>query len=144
MIQQQRFGGSLAGTPVHIAQEYGIPGLVRGVTTTAGRESLFTMSMLGLTPVIQRNLVESSYKLEKNTALAAGALVGACFSAVLTHPLDTIKTCMQGDLGRVKYTDITSTGKLLVEEYGVVGLFKGLSFRIGLISTTFFLVNKFK
>ena len=38
-----------------------------------------------------------------------------------------------------------STGRLLAEEYGVVqGLFKGLAFRIALISTTFFLINSFK
>ena len=59
--------------------------------------------------------------------------------------MDTIKTCMQGDLGQVKYTDITSTGRLLAEEYGVMqGLFKGLFWRVALISTTFFLVNTFK
>ena len=59
--------------------------------------------------------------------------------------MDTIKTCMQGDLGGAKYTDITSTGRLLASEYGVVqGLFKGLTYRIALISTTFFLVNTFK
>ena len=59
--------------------------------------------------------------------------------------MDTIKTCMQGDLGQVKYRGITQTGSLLAEEYGVVqGLFKGLSYRIALISTTFFLVNSFK
>lgn len=145
MIQQQRFGGSLLGTPVRILNEYGISGLFRGVVTTCGRESMFTMAMLGITPLIQNTLVESSYKMEKNSALAAGALTGACFAATLTHPLDTIKTCMQGDLGMVKYTNIMSTGRLLTQEYGVVqGLFKGLSYRIGLISTTFFLVNFFK
>lgn len=38
-----------------------------------------------------------------------------------------------------------STGRLLVDEYGMVsGLFKGLTFRIALISTTFFLINSFK
>ena len=59
--------------------------------------------------------------------------------------MDTIKTCMQGDLGGAKYTSIGATGRLLAEESGVVqGLFKGLSYRIALISTTFFLVNTFK
>ena len=95
MIQQQRFGGSLLGTPLRIASEYGAQGIFRGVTTTCGRESMFTMAMLGITPVIQHNLVTGPYQLEKNTALAAGALTGACFAATLTHPLDTIKTCMQ-------------------------------------------------
>merc|ERR1712216_268909 len=73
------------------------------------------------------------------------ALTGACFAATITHPMDTIKTCMQGDLARAKYTDVSSTWKALANEYGVVqGLFKGLTFRIALISTTFFLVNNFK
>lgn len=145
MIQQQRFGGTIFGTPVRIVNEFGVSGLMRGVTTTCGRESMFTMAMLGITPAIQTKLVEGSYKIEKNKALAAGALIGACFAATITHPLDTIKTCMQGDLPKAKYTDIMSTGRLLASEYGVVqGLFKGLSYRIGLISTTFFLVNFFK
>jgi len=144
MIQQQRFGGSILGTPKQFLQEYGAMSLTRGFTMTMGRESMFTMSMLGITPLIQQNLVEKS-GIEKNTALAAGALTGAIFAGTITHPMDTIKTCMQGDLGRAKYTDIIPTGRLLVEEYGLVqGLFKGLSYRIALISTTFFLVNSFK
>ena len=101
--------------------------------------------MLGITPLIQQNLVESSLGMEPNTALAAGALVGALFAGTVTHPLDTIKTCMQGDLGRVKYTGVLSTGRLLAAENGLVpGLFRGLQYRIALISTTFFLVNTFK
>ena len=64
---------------------------------------------------------------------------------VATHPLDTIKSCMQGDLKRKKYDGILQTGKSLASEYGVVqGLFKGLFWRVALISTTFFLVNTFK
>ena len=82
---------------------------------------------------------------EKNAALAAGSLTGALLAGVATHPLDTIKSCMQGDLGREKYDGILQTGKSLANEYGVVqGLFKGLFWRVALISTTFFLVNTFK
>merc|ERR1712192_81251 len=144
MIQQQRFGGTLFGTPARIVREHGLLGLGRGITTTCGREAMFTMAMLGITPTIQKKLVDSS-GYDKNVALAAGALTGACFAATITHPMDTIKTCMQGDLARAKYTDVSSTWKALANEYGVVqGLFKGLAFRIALISTTFFLVNNFK
>ena len=60
MIQQQRFGGSLLGTPAKFVGEYGVGALQRGVTMTMGRESMFTMSMLGITPLIQQRLVESS------------------------------------------------------------------------------------
>ena len=136
MIQQQRFGGSTLGTPAKFINEFGASSLGRGVTMTIGRESMFTMSMLGITPLIQQNLVEKS-GMESNTALAIGALTGALFAGTITHPMDTIKTCMQGDLGQIKYKGIADTGQLLMEEYGVVqGLFKGLFFRVCLISTT--------
>ncbi|EOD28272.1 hypothetical protein EMIHUDRAFT_234878 [Emiliania huxleyi CCMP1516] len=144
MIQQQRFGGSTLGTPARIVQEYGASSLSRGATMTMGREAMFTMSMLGVTPLIQQKLVDSS-GWERNTALAAGSLSGALLAGVITHPMDTIKSCMQGDLGRAKYDGIVQTGKAIAAEHGVVqGLFKGLFYRIALISTTFFLVNTFK
>ena len=144
MIQQQRFGGSTLGTPARIVGEYGAAAIGRGITTTIGREAMFTMSMLGITPLIQEKLVESS-GMEKNAALAAGSLTGALLAGVATHPLDTIKSCMQGDLKREKYDGIVQTGRSLANEYGVVqGLFKGLFWRVALISTTFFLVNTFK
>ena len=41
---------------------------------------MFTMSMLGVTPLIQEKLVASS-GMEKNAALAAGSLTGACSPA---------------------------------------------------------------
>mmetsp|Transcript_21465 Transcript_21465/g.48461 ORF Transcript_21465/g.48461 Transcript_21465/m.48461 type:complete len:276 (-) Transcript_21465:73-900(-) len=144
MIQQQRFGGTILGTPATFIKEYGVGALTRGFTTTMGREGMFTMSMLGITPLIQKKLVEES-GMEKNSALAAGALTGACFAGTVTHPMDTIKTCMQGDLGQKKYTTVLATGRSLTAEYGVAkGLFKGLTYRVALISTTFFLVNSIK
>lgn len=144
MIQQQRFGGSTLGTPARIVSEYGASALSRGVIMTCGREAMFTMSMLGVTPLIQQKLVESS-GMEKNLALAAGSLTGALLAGVVTHPMDTIKSCMQGDMEKKKYGGIVQTGKAITAEYGVAkGLFKGLFFRVALISTTFFLVNTFK
>jgi hypothetical protein len=144
MIQQQRFGGTTLGTPARLVQEHGVASLSRGSTMTMGRESMFTMSMLGVTPLIQTKLVESS-GWDKNTALAAGSLAGALLAGVITHPMDTIKSCMQGDMGRAKYGGIVETCSAITAEHGVVqGLFKGLFYRIALISTTFFLVNTFK
>ena len=42
----------------------------------------------------QTKLVDAS-GWEKNTALAAGSLTGALLAGVITHPMDTIKSCMQ-------------------------------------------------
>merc|ERR1711879_456224 len=105
-----------------------------------GRESLFTMAMLGLCPVLQREFMHR-YSMPEHTALAGGALCSSLFAATLTHPLDTIKTCMQGDMAQHKYSSMRRTAAVLVAENGMAqGLFKGLGFRIGLISTSFFLV----
>ena len=107
-----------------------------------GRESLYTMAMLGVTPLMQKAMVEE-FGMEPNVGLAVGALSGSFFSATLTHPMDTVKTCMQGDCEQKKYSNIRGTGKRLVDEFGMrAGLFKGLAWRIALITTTFFLVNK--
>ena len=119
MIQQQRFGGSTLGTPARIVQEHGAASLGRGTIMTMGREAMFTMSMLGVTPLIQQRLVESS-GWETNTALAAGSLAGALLAGVATHPMDTIKSCMQGDMARAKYNGIAQTGQAIAAEYGVV------------------------
>jgi solute carrier family 25 carnitine/acylcarnitine transporter 20/29 len=52
---------------------------------------------------------------------------------------------MQGDVEQKRYSTVTNTGRALVAEKGVVqGLFRGLGWRIALISSTFFLVNKLK
>jgi solute carrier family 25 carnitine/acylcarnitine transporter 20/29 len=143
MIQQQNLGTSIVETPTQIVKEFGAIGLFRGVVPTIGRESLYTMAMLGATPMIQKELQEQ-FQLESNLALAVGALTGSFFSATITHPMDTIKTCMQGDIQQKKYTNIRNSYSMLLEEYGKPGLFKGLAWRITLITTTFFLVNKIK
>mmetsp|Transcript_35817 Transcript_35817/g.71274 ORF Transcript_35817/g.71274 Transcript_35817/m.71274 type:complete len:272 (-) Transcript_35817:87-902(-) len=144
MIQQQRHGGTVLGTPARLVREFGANVIFRGTIMTMCRESLYTMSMLGGTPIIQRKLMED-FNLETSPALAAGSIITAVCSVIATHPLDTIKTCMQGDCAQTEYTSITGTGRAIVAKHGVVqGLFQGLGWRIALISSTFFLVNKIK
>ena len=83
-----------------------------------------------------------SFRLNR---LYPAALIGGAFACYLTQPIDTIKTCMQGDCAQAKYTGILPTGQAIVAEHGLArGLFNGLFWRISLISTTFFLVNTFK
>ena len=143
MIQQQRFGGSIISAPANVVKKFGVATLSRGVICTVGRESLFTMSMLSLTPLIQEVLVQKM-NINADVGLMAGALGGSLFAAVATHPMDTVKTCMQGDCEQKVYTNIRGTVAALLKERGVPALFKGLQWRFGLIATTFFLVNKFK
>ena len=143
MIQQQRFGGSTLGTPARIVAEHGASSLGRGITTTMGREAMFTMSMLGITPLIQEKLVKSS-GMEKNVALAAGSLTGALLAGVVTHPMDTIKTCLQGDIERKKFTTNVGTFKTLMSEAGASAFFRGWSFRTGRMILAIGIMNECK
>lgn len=90
MVQQQKFGGSIIGTPLRLIREFGPKVILRGATMTMTRESLYTMAMLGGTPIIQ-NLLMEKYNVETSVALAGGSLIGAVCSVVVTHPVDTIK-----------------------------------------------------
>jgi len=145
MIQQQRFGGSLFATPPALVQKYGAGILRRGMSMTIGRESIYNMSMLGITPEIQSRVVAWAGEGSTNIALGAGALLGATFACVVTHPCDVLKTCLQGDCAREKYTNLADSARLIINRDGLLkGMYRGLTWRIGLISTTFFLVNFFK
>ena len=111
---------------------------------TLGRESIYTLAMLGVTPSIQELLVHN-FNLSESNGLIVGALSGSFFAVTLTHPMDTIKTCMQGDVGMQRYQGVIHTAKHLKQEFGMAkGLYKGYTWRLGLVSTTFFLVNKIK
>ena len=41
------------------------------------------------------------------------------YSAVATHPMDTIKTCMQGDIEQKTYKGIRNTYSALMQEKGM-------------------------
>lgn len=144
MTQQQRFGGSLVGTPARIVRETGFFGLFRGIPMCVGRESLFALGCLGVTPTLQRSLVLHC-DFDQTTALATGALTGAILSATLTHPMDTIKTCVQGDLHGRRYVDTLQAGRrLITDASSLAGVFRGLQWRIAMIATTAFMTNAVK
>jgi len=142
MIRQQNFGGTILGTPISLVQNHGVTVLGRGMIMTCAREAIFTMGMLGLCPVVKSAIHQQGYN--DNLALAGGALTASFVSATMTHPCDTTKTCMQGDCEQNKYSNIRNTMRVIHAERGMGGYFAGLQWRIGLITTTFFLANRFK
>ncbi len=48
-----------------------------------------------------------------NNNRIVGAIAAGLFAAYLSHPFDTIKTCMQGDIERKKYVGVSDTGNFL-------------------------------
>lgn len=52
------------------------------------------------------------------------SILGGSFAAILTHPVDTAKTCVQSDLVGDKYSNATWTAKHLFNKGGLPILFK--------------------
>lgn len=108
MIQQQRFGGSVLGTPLRLVREFGVRSLGRGYTAMVGREVLWTTGMLGTTPLMQKWLMEEKgfglNAAEVTASFTNGLAVGA-----LSCPFDAMSVCMKGDVGQKTYGGFYST-----------------------------------
>lgn len=96
-INQQKHGGNVLAMPRRIIDTHGVTGMWRGLSMTAAREAIFCCSYLSSAPLLSSALCKRS-SLGKNSSAAAGAVLAGTIGAVLTHPADTLKTRLQGDL----------------------------------------------
>jgi len=144
MIQQQRFGTSLVSAAGRIISEYGAPTLFRGLSTSCGREGLFTAGYLGIGPVFGEKL-QQNFGVSKAVSGFAGAVGAGMIAATLSHPLDTIKTCMQGDVEQKTYKSISQTVTTLYSsEGGTSRFFRGWAWRTGRMILAIFLLGQVK
>jgi len=143
MIQQQRFGTGLVGAASRIVNEFGVLSLFRGLETSCGREGLFAAGYLGLGPVFAEQL-RKSYGVSEPTSNFAGAAGAGMIAATLSHPLDTIKTCMQGDIERKTYTNFAGTARTLLAEGGYGRFFGGWTFRTTRMICAIWLIGQTK
>lgn len=140
MIQQQRKGTGFLATAGTVANP---ATAMRGFTGAAIREGLWTCGYLSIPPIVRRNLREQfPEKFDTdNKARVPAALLGGLFACYLTHPADTIKTCMQGDIERVKYGSFTEMAKAVMSESGFTGFFRGATFRYGRMCCAVFMMD---
>lgn len=141
MIQQQRKGGSGAARISELAQN---PiNFSRGLFGMAVREALWTCGYLSIPPVVRRTLMDS-YPTTFDTndkARIPAALLGGLFGCYMTHPFDTIKTCMQGDIERKVYGNFIDTAKSINAESGFTGFYRGATFRYGRMVCAVFIMD---
>ena len=130
MIQQQRFGTSMLSTPGKVMSESGAAGLFRGLAMSCGREGVFTAGMLGLGPTLKRYAAEQ-HGCSATTSSIVGAVGGGVLVATLSHPMDTIKTCQQGDVMARTYGSVVHTANTLLEQGAASRFFSGWSWRTG-------------
>ena len=128
-----------------------------------GRDAIYVGGMLGATPIVQRRLVErrglaepalpvASTTLEPAirvdtaadaalTSLAA-SMLGGVIGALLSHPLDVVKTCMQGDLARATYGGSFEAMRALLRVGGIARLYHGATWRTVNITATVWIANE--
>lgn len=139
MIQQQRTGASLVAT----ARSLVGPNMMRGFTMTATREGLWTAGYMSIPPIVRRQLREVYPDVFTSDAVARvpAALLGAFFACYLSQPIDTIKTCLQGDIERKKFINASQTARQLYSENGIAAFYRGTSFRYGRMVIAVFMLD---
>ena len=110
-----------------IASERGVAGLMRGFSSCVVREAIYTAGYLGLAPIAKEYLEKNHEHFAKNQLHASivGSCVGGTVAAVLTHPVDTAKTCMQSDMAGGTYPNARTALAKVYAEKGVRGLYGG-------------------
>lgn len=144
MIQQQTKGGAIATRVKELAaspMNFG-----RGFVGCMVREALWTCGYLSIPPVVRHTLMEQYPTTfpDNNTARIPAALLGGFFGCYMTHPFDTIKTCMQGDIERTKYGTFSQTGAKIWAESSLPGFYRGATFRYGRMVCAVFIMDFLK
>lgn len=145
LIQQQRKGTSLGTTLKNIVSKHGWGGngLFRGVLTASGREAIYTAGYLGVGPAASRYLMEEG-GMSEGTAKMAGAIGTGVLAASLSHPLDTIKTCMQGDIEQKTYRNLRETARTIYADGGFAAFLRGFTWRTGRMILAVFIMGECK
>merc|ERR1712070_1025218 len=118
-------------------------GIMRGFWMSCGREGMFTAGYLGIGPVIVGEL-QNTYQQSESTAKMCGAIASGIIAASVSHPLDTIKTCMQGDIAKTSYGSVSHTASELYAEGGPSRFFRGYAWRTGRMICAMFIMNECK
>ena len=98
---------------------------------------------LGLAPIAKEYLEKNHEHFAKNQLHASivGSCVGGTVAAVLTHPVDTAKTCMQSDMAGGTCPNARSALAKVFAEKGVGGLYGGGMARTARLCGAFFVIN---
>ena len=130
-IQQQKLEKNVLDTGRYIYQHYGVGnGLYRGLSACAIREAVYTAGYLGLAPVLSARLMMLQQFPYFTESPFLASVVGACLAgttaAILTHPIDTAKTCVQSDMSANIWPTARITIPKLLAQGGIASLFKGM------------------
>lgn len=146
VIQQQGRGKSPFAALGDVVREHGAFTVARGFWSCVAREAVYTAGYLALAPIFKDALMESSEHLRRNEMQASlvGSCAGGTLAGLATHPIDTAKTRIQGDLGRIRYASFFQALNAVYQESGLRGLYSGGVARTARICGAFFIVSNFR
>jgi len=126
-IQQQKLSLNPLRTIQHVTTEFGVTGgVLRGFMACAARESVYTAGYLGLSPVVISRLDKTDMFRDSHLASSiTGACIAGTAAAIVTHPIDTVKTMIQADIGGLKYTSARMAAIALYNKEGIPAFFRG-------------------
>eukprot|EP00976_Prorocentrum_cordatum_P071630 1180407-Prorocentrum_minimum.AAC.1 len=143
VIQQQKLKLPPMPAISHIVKHYGPLGMYRGFNACVVREAIYTAGYLGLAPVAVGRLNKMAPWFEENpsTTRLIGACIGGTVAAMLTHPMDTAKTCLQADIGKEVYQNTRTAIPKIYEQGGIGMLYQGGLARTARLCGAFFIIN---
>ena len=109
---------------------------------SCGREGIYTAGVLGTCPVFIDKFKARGFST--NQAKMGGAICAGVMSASLSHPMDTVKSCLQGDIEQKTYTSNAGTFRTLWAEGGASRFFSGYLFRTGRMILAVGIMNECK
>ena len=141
MIQQQVKGGGLMATAGSVASQ-GPSTVFRGTLGMALREGIYAGGFLGIIPVVREELQKRNPDWSADKARVIGTAIAGPLCSMASHPPDTIKTCLHGDVEGKKFRDYSQGIKTVISERGVAGLWAGAPWRIFRQACCFMLFDK--
>lgn len=145
MIQQQRKGGSILSVGTDLVR--GGPSIVtRGTIALGLREGIYCAGFMGILPVVRKHIREhyahTPFGKSEDAARLTATFVAGPICSFASHPPDTVKTCMQGDIEQVRFKGYGKSTAVLMAESGVAALWRGLPWRLFRQCCAVFLFDK--
>ena len=129
MIQQQVKGTGLFETAGKLLSE-GPATIWRGTTGMMLREGIYCGAFLGIIPVVREEVQKANPGMSADQARLMATFMAGPVCSMASHPPDTMKTCLQGDIENAKYTGYGQSARKLIAERGVSALWAGAPWRI--------------
>lgn len=144
IVHQQRLGLGFVDTWGTLLNEFGIHALLHGTLATAARESIGSIGFLLLTPIFAE-IVSATCDFGpgfwSKVALAfIGSFPAAFISSFITMPIDAAKTISMVDMGQVNVTSTWHATANIVNDNGVLALYKGFPQRTLVLVITMFIL----